>query len=171
VSWQQASVLSIALGLCVGCAEHLRAIDHSAGWSTGVLFWPPPRATAIWTAESSSSTLGDAAQLIAGTLREAGYADQRWLPVGAHYEHGFAVSTRLEKIAEGGTPKSAVESTAMEGPDFRATELPARRRAPHGCRVRMYIYECETSAGDHDRALVAHDDKVPAHRRESTGLK
>jgi hypothetical protein len=118
VSWQQVAVFSVALTLTAGCAEHLRSMDHAASWSTGVLFWPPPTATATWIAEpSASSTPGDAERLIEGALRHAGYAEQRWFPIGARYEHGFAVTTRLERIDEEGQPKSAIERWLSQYPD------------------------------------------------------
>ncbi|MEO6599836.1 MAG: hypothetical protein ABIQ16_08200 [Polyangiaceae bacterium] len=31
-------------------------------------------------------------------LRAAGYTEQRWFPIGARHEHGFAVTTRLERV-------------------------------------------------------------------------
>jgi hypothetical protein len=46
---------------------------------------------------------------VASALREAGYADQRWFPIGVRYEHGFAVTTRLEQTDAGGTPRSSLD--------------------------------------------------------------
>jgi hypothetical protein len=106
VSWHDASIFAIAVGLAAGCAEHLGSLNEPGGWSKGVLFWPPPAASASWiAAPSSPATLGDAAHAVAGALRQAGYADLRWFPIGAHHEHGFAVTTRLERIDDDGTPK------------------------------------------------------------------
>jgi hypothetical protein len=224
VSWQQVAVFSVALMLTAGCAEHLRSMDHAASWSTGVLFWPPPIATATWIAEpSAASTLGDAARLIDGTLRHAGHAEQRWFPIGARYEHGFAVTTRLERIDEAGASNAAIErwlsqypdaaslrwlagsadpylpgpgryrvmlvaftdlaaslpgrpqrwdeSTAMEGPELRATELPLKRRAPADYRVCLYIYEYEAKAADGAGRLVSPDTNLPASAHpERSGL-
>ena len=118
MSWQQASVFAIATALAAGCAEHLHSIERSDTWSTGILFWPPPTATSVWLAEpSASATLGDASGFIGEALRKAGYVDQRWFPIGAHYEHGFAVTTRLERIDEDGTPKSLVERWLPQYPE------------------------------------------------------
>src|SRR5581483_952445 len=110
VAWQNACVLAMALGLAAGCAEHLEPMHHAEGWSTGMQFWPPPPATSSWLAEASTSpTLGEAAQFANNALRSAGYADQRWFPIGAQYSHGFAVTTRVERIDGDGTPTTAAE--------------------------------------------------------------
>jgi hypothetical protein len=50
-------------------------------------------------------TLGEAATRVEDTLSRAGYADLRWFPIGVHYEHGFAVTTRVERVHPEGTPK------------------------------------------------------------------
>ena len=48
-------------------------VSRSGGWTTGVLFWPPPGATSSWVAEPSApSALGEAASRIKD-------CDQRWL--------------------------------------------------------------------------------------------
>jgi hypothetical protein len=224
VSWQQAAGFSVALALTAGCAEHVRSMDRAASWSTGVLFWPPPTATTTWIGPPSPpSTLGDAARLVDGTLRDAGFVERRWFPIGARYEHGFAVTTRLERLDEEGLPKPAInrwpsqypdaatlrwlagsaepylpgrgryrvmlvaftdlgvplpgrpqrwdESTAMEGPEMPATELPLERRLPADARVCVYIYEYEAKATDGAGRFVAPDAKLPAAARlERAGL-
>jgi hypothetical protein len=115
---QHATVVVIAVGLAAGCAENLRSTNRAASWSTGVLFWPPPRATSSWLAEPSVATsLGEAASLVADALGRAGYAGQRWFPIGAHYEHGFAVTTRLERIDEHGAPRAQAERWLSPYPD------------------------------------------------------
>lgn len=43
---------------------------------------------------------GVAAKFEAG-LNRAGYAELRWFPIGSRYQHGFAVTTRLERMNEG----------------------------------------------------------------------
>jgi hypothetical protein len=140
VSWQDASVFAIAVALAAGCAEHLGSLNGPTGWSTGVLFWPPPAASASWIAErppDATATFGDEAAFIEGTLHRAGYADLRWFPIGARHEHGFAVTTRLERIDDQGTPKPPAErwiSPYPEAANLRwlteATEpyLPAQGR-------------------------------------------
>jgi hypothetical protein len=51
------------------------------------------------------SSFGAAAQQIADILRQAGYGLPRVYPVGARYEHGFALTTRLERIRDDGSPE------------------------------------------------------------------
>jgi hypothetical protein len=228
VSWQDASLFAIAVGLAAGCAEHLGSLNGSAGWSTGVLFWPPPGASATWIAEpspqpSATATLGDAAQVIAAALRRAGYSDLRWFRIGVHHDHGFAVTTRLERIDDDGTPRPLAErwlspypeaanllwltratepylpgrgryrvllvaftdlhfrtpgrpqrwdeSTAMEGPDLPASEIPASLRAAAGYRVGVYVYEYRAKSADGTDALLVPHASVSARAQvERSGL-
>jgi hypothetical protein len=44
----------------------------------------------------------DIAARVAEVLSRAGYHDARLIPVGIGYAHGFAIATRLEKVAPGG---------------------------------------------------------------------
>jgi hypothetical protein len=110
MGWQQATVLAMAAGLAAGCAEHLHSLGQSGGWSTGMLFWPPPPATSTFVGEPVPAsehppTFGDVAVLVGETLRDSGYVDPRWLPIGAHCEHGFAVATRIERIGDDGASR------------------------------------------------------------------
>jgi hypothetical protein len=115
---KSAFVLVVALGLTVACAEHLGSLSRVPSWSTGIFFWPPRSATSNFIAEpAASTTLGDAARAVEGALRRAGYADQRWFPIGGQYEHGFAVTTRLERIDKYGTPKPTGERWLPQYPD------------------------------------------------------
>ncbi|HKQ67757.1 MAG TPA: hypothetical protein VJT73_00385, partial [Polyangiaceae bacterium] len=49
-------------------------------------------------------TFGDVLDRIAHDLDDSGYDDARWYPIGARYRHGFALTTRLEGIADDATP-------------------------------------------------------------------
>jgi hypothetical protein len=49
-------------------------------------------------------TLGEEAADVRSALEAAGYGDLEWMPIGAHHEHGFAVTTRLERIDESAAP-------------------------------------------------------------------
>jgi len=105
MSWHHPAVLGIALGLAAGCAEHLHSLDQGVGWSTGVLFWPPPPATASWIPPGRfDGTFDDAAHWIDDSLRRGGYEDLRRWPIGAQWEHGFALATRLERVRDDGAP-------------------------------------------------------------------
>jgi hypothetical protein len=118
VSWQHASVFAIGVGLATGCAEHLRSINQGAVWSTGVLFWPPPDATSSWIGEAAAPvSLGDAAAKVASALRDAGYVDQHWFPIGTQYQHGFAVTTRLEQTDERGMARPSGDRWPVGYPD------------------------------------------------------
>jgi hypothetical protein len=187
VSWQHAAVIAIGIGLATGCAEHFRAIDRSASWSTGVFFWPPPHATSSWIAEPSTArTLGDVATLVGDALRRAGYADQRWFPIGVHCEHGFAVTTRLEGIDEDGTPKAPAARWLAPYPDAASlrwlttsteTYLPKRGRY----RVLLIAFtDLHVPPGDHPQrwdegtamegpGMPAAD--VPARRPVAAGYR
>jgi hypothetical protein len=109
-----ASMSAAVLALC-SCAESLRAQNRAGSARSADFFWPPPRSTSLWIADPadaatlSSSRLGDAASRIVVALDRTGYTDERWYTVGAHYSHGFAVTTRLEGIDEGGRSKPPEE--------------------------------------------------------------
>jgi hypothetical protein len=105
---------AFAVVLLGGCAESFRARGVVAARSADS-FWPPPDSTSVWIADakevSSLSALpfGEVAKHVDGALRRTGYVDERWYTVGAHYAHGFSVTTRLERINEDGTSKQREE--------------------------------------------------------------
>ena len=128
-----------AFVLATGCAEHLHS-QHGGGtgWDTKYLFWPPPAFTSDWQSAASleGRTFGQVAERIAHVLEGAGYADTRLYRIGARYEHGFAIVTRLERIHDDGTPATAdrwssrfPEAPALEWLDgARALHLPGQGR-------------------------------------------
>jgi len=73
-------------------------------------FWPPPRTSTAWFSRGRypgrANDFGSAAEELAALLREQGYSEQRWLPIGVGFVHGFAVTTRLERF-EGESPNGA----------------------------------------------------------------
>src|SRR6478752_3556609 len=96
-------VITVGLALLhLGCAEQQLLLDR--GPTSGVspcFFWPPPRSSAMWPAPSAAKpgeSLGTVAGRLEAELQTAGYAEQRWYPIGTSYEHGFAVTTRLEQL-------------------------------------------------------------------------
>jgi hypothetical protein len=118
MSWvARACALAIA-GLTSGCVEHMSVLERRA---TGAPirkpeFWPPPGGTSLWISEEEGGfTFGDAARRVAGTLRRAGYEDERWYPIGVEYVHGFAVTTRLERVAADGRPAEGRWSSLYPG--------------------------------------------------------
>jgi hypothetical protein len=101
-------VVAVAAGLSLGCAAQLRMAERSAvAGGPNLLFWPPPEASSTWSGPpqaSSEDSLGAAADRVAAALRAAGYGEARWYAIGARDGHGFAVTTRLEKVDAEGAP-------------------------------------------------------------------
>ena len=86
----------------MGCAEPIRLSDRglSAGASP-YSFWPPPPSSAVWlpsTTAAPTDELGAVASGLRARLVRAGYVDTRWYPIGSDYQHGFAITTRLEQL-------------------------------------------------------------------------
>jgi hypothetical protein len=127
---QHACVAAIALGLAAGCAEHLKALERTpmAGGSR-YFFWPPPEATAVWAGDPSARSFGIAVARIQSALRAAGYAEQRLVPIGLRCEHGFALTTRLERVDQGGAP-SAFERWSLPYPEAASVEWLVQERRP-----------------------------------------
>jgi hypothetical protein len=71
-------------------------------------FWPPPRATSVWVDDAKAATggrsYGDIAHHMEAVLRDAGYPEHRFYPIGADCRHGFATTTRLERTGDDGRP-------------------------------------------------------------------
>jgi hypothetical protein len=108
-------------------------------------FWPPPGGTSLWVSEEGGGvTFGDAARRVAGTLREAGYEDERWYPIGVEYVHGFAVTTRLERIAEDGRAAtdrwSSLYPQALELLWFKEARVALRLPAPGRYRAFLVAF-------------------------------
>jgi hypothetical protein len=89
------------------------------GASAGVSrysFWPPPPSSTLWLPAPPSATsrtsLGAVASDLGKSLVEAGYAETRWYPIGSDYQHGFAVTTRLERL-DLGSGSNAERCSAM----------------------------------------------------------
>ena len=110
VSRDQLLLIS-ALSL-IGCAANKGLTGaRSGGAMPKRCFWPPPRSTSLWTAETDQPlrdmTLAQVGEDLAAAFRRRGYLEQRWFPVGAGFVHGFAVTTRLEQLdGEGNTSGS-----------------------------------------------------------------
>jgi hypothetical protein len=114
--WSRHHALAAAavLAVATGCAEHMQLLQSSEGFETHRLFWPPPPATwtgtGVPTSPDALPTLATAALSLNSTLRQAGYTQLRWYPIGLGHAHGFAVTTRLERIhvAAGEIPATRV---------------------------------------------------------------
>jgi hypothetical protein len=75
--------------------------DPLGGLSPGE-FWPPAAPTSVVLAEAVGTTrsvsFGEAAMRTAAVLDDAGYVEKRWYPIGPSCAHGFAVTTRVERL-------------------------------------------------------------------------
>jgi hypothetical protein len=95
-------ILLLGAVLTVGCAEPLQLLARAP--TSGVSpcsFWPPEPSSATWVAESKAEPQAPMSSVAASLelgLRAAGYSNQRWFPIGTRHEHGFAVTTRLERV-------------------------------------------------------------------------
>src|SRR5688572_2495459 len=94
-------VVGALTALSTGCAEQLHLLERGpAGGMSPSTFWPPPPPSTAIAARDvlADATFGDVERRISGVLRDAGYADTHWYPIGVSFQHGFAVTTRLERI-------------------------------------------------------------------------
>jgi hypothetical protein len=92
--------------LPLGCAEQRHLIERgSTGNVSPCSFWPPPPSSATWIVRARADIEGDALAAVAEKLKlsleGAGYSDQLWYPIGATNSHGFAVTTKLERVDGG----------------------------------------------------------------------
>jgi len=90
----------------LGCAEQLQLLDRGpVGGVSPCSFWPPPPSSITWLTEPSQTrqpeSLSAVAREVEFSLREGGYTQQRWYPIGTGQSHGFAVTTRLEELEDG----------------------------------------------------------------------
>jgi len=112
---RHASKIALAFALsALGCAEQLQLLDRGpVGGVSPCSFWPPPPSSTTWLASPSPSPslYLESLRAVAGelelTLREGGYPQQRWYPIGVGQSHGFAVTTRLERLEADGRPSSS----------------------------------------------------------------
>jgi len=137
--------LGALLGGATGCAEHLQlAHDGPGAFSTGRLFWPPPRASSVWVGEHpiAAGSLREVAARLSRALDDAGYRDARLIPVGLEYAHGFAIATRLEKVAAGGLSCSGGERWSplyAEPPELRWLAFASSPELPPTGRYRALL--------------------------------
>ena len=97
------ALVGASLALLGACAESLTPFGRVPGGGRPPrIFWPPPPATTVRRTDLTASTFGDMATSISASLQRGGYEDLHWYPIGARYEHGFAVTTRLERLRAAG---------------------------------------------------------------------
>lgn len=135
------------LGLvsALGCSQHLHLLERGpTGGASPYTFWPPPRASLTWTGElvaAPNTALSDVAETIATTLREAGYVEQRRYPIGAGYLNGFAIVTRLERIADDGSAPAPERWSPRypEAATVRWLREASSPTLPHSGRYRVFL--------------------------------
>ena len=133
---RSAVAIAGSLMLAAGCAEQLHQKRGGSAvwvWDTGYLFWPPPRSTSEWpsAAHLEGRSFGQVAERVAHVLEAAGYADTRVFRIGARYEHGFAIATRLEQIRDDGAPATTRERWSARFPSAPSLEWLGGARRPH----------------------------------------
>ena len=100
----RAAELVVVAATCAlaGCASNTSLTGaRSAGAVPQRCFWPPPPSTSLWTPrtiESRDRAMAELGSELTAALRQRGYEEQRWFPIGAEFAHGFAVTTRLERV-------------------------------------------------------------------------
>jgi hypothetical protein len=131
---RSALAIAASLALATGCAESLPAQrGGSTGWATGYLFWPPPAFTSEWPsgAHLEGRSLGEVADRIAHVLAAAGYTETRVFRIGARYDHGFAITTRLERIQDDGSPVATGARWSSRFPAAPKLDWLGGARRPH----------------------------------------
>lgn len=140
------AALAMIGAFATGCALHL--VNRPGGGPMPPLsFWPPPRSTSIWVADSSSNrpevTFAEVAGKVARALRDAGYEDEHWYPIGLNWAHGFALTTRLERIQDDGSPRPGRERWSPVYADpasLRWLDAARKMRLPGPGRYRVLLF-------------------------------
>jgi hypothetical protein len=143
---RNSAVLAGVALMQLGCAEQLQLLARqpTAGVSP-CSFWPPPPSSATWLVEAPNGTHGDLLSSVAGELevglRDGGYSEQRWYPIGAGNNHGFAVTTRLEQV--GGDAESELNqrwsALYREGASLRWLQQARNPQLPGPGRYRVFL--------------------------------
>jgi hypothetical protein len=130
----------------LGCAEQLHLLDRGpTGGISPCSFWPPPPGSATWNLEPSGSlpheALRSVAQGLELRLREGGYSEQRWYPIGTAYGHGFAVTTRLEQLEDGSgrAPRKRWSSLYAEAANLKWLIQARTPTLPQPGRYRVFL--------------------------------
>ena len=139
MAWPAAFGALLALSL-LGCAEQLHFVNQGpSGGVSPYTFWPPPQGTSIWVG-SDGVAEGEALSRVDATLLSDGYRERRWYPIGTGFEHGFAVTTRLERV-EDGDVESAERWSALypDASELRWLTLARSVALPQAGRYRVLL--------------------------------
>lgn len=135
--------LALIAGASAGCVGQHHLLERGPGGGTSPsTFWPPPRSTSVAVASASpDATFGHVERRIAAALRDGGYDDARWYPIGIDFRHGFAVTTRVEKIDEQARPvlDRRWSSLHAEPPTLRWLAYARHLRLPERGRYRAFL--------------------------------
>jgi hypothetical protein len=145
--------------LSLGCAESLQLTEAAPASGSSLSFWPPPRSTSIWTDPVRPSTrlsLRESAERVQASLKHAGYTDERWFAIGTQFDHGFAVTTRLEHMNDDGTSGAARWSSLFqEAPTLLWLDRARTMRLAAAGRYRVFLVALtDLPIGRTDRAPV-----------------
>lgn len=127
----------------LACSEQLQLVDRrTTGGISTASFWPPPASTDTWELDPSpGATLDEVASKLEQSLRGAGYTEQRWFPIGTEASHGFAVTTRLERLPESPTPRAFERWSSMyvDAANLRWLELAHTTPLPRPGHYRVLL--------------------------------
>lgn len=147
-------------------------------------FWPPPRATAVieHASRTEDNSFGEAAARIERAFAGAGHAALRRFPIGTRYDHGFAFTTRLERIDDDGSSDASPARWSDLYPEpatLRWLERASEPRLPGPGRYRAQLVaftdlpvvaKDRPPAWDQGTLMESLDEPppLPAQRRAST---
>lgn len=141
------SVFALALlAATAGCAEQLHLLERGGAGAAPppFSFWPPPPASAVLSAAPASLAgvpVVKAAEHVAQALEAAGYTGARWYPIGAGCAHGFAVTTRLERIEDEdrAAPSGRWATSYPDAAELRWLEEARTPTLPSAGRYRIFL--------------------------------
>jgi hypothetical protein len=86
--------------------------------------------------------LGFVARELELSLREGGYSQQRWYPIGMGSGHGFAVTTRLEQLEDDGRPSPSARWSSLyaDAANLRWLMQARTPRLPHPGHYRVLLF-------------------------------
>jgi hypothetical protein len=139
-------VLLASAALQCGCAEQLHLLHRGpTGGVSPCSFWPPPPGSATWVADTSATAQGEALSSVAReldlSLQSGGYTEQHWYPIGTGSRHGFAVTTRLERVENehGAVPSERWSALYPDAANLRWLVQARRPGLPSPGRYRVFL--------------------------------
>jgi hypothetical protein len=115
------------------------------------------------TADAQGQSLRDVAERLELGLRSDGYTQQRWYPIGAESGHGFAVTTRLERVEPGEQTPPVARWSALhaEAVSLRWLEQARAPLLPHPGHYRVLLVSyTDLPIGPSSKAPVWNEETV-----------